>query len=215
MTVSQYAEQFGNLSRFAPDLVDDEEVHCRRFEAGLHPGIRRLVVPHRLYVFEDLLETTRAVELDWETTQKDRQCRKAKGVRTSEDSRLPKRHKSSSPDSDPQTLRRSGSVGSSRGPRRPASRGSIKCYICDQTWHGVSQCPQLSLARASVSRNRPQQPRGGCSGKSGRGPTVCYRCQQPGHISRDCPNRSGTSQVASTGQTSTQQSRPTQPAQGT
>ncbi|GAB2256803.1 hypothetical protein Droror1_Dr00022862 [Drosera rotundifolia] len=81
--MSQYAEQFVNLSRFAHNLVVDEERRCRRFEAGLRPGIRSRVVGLRHYIFANLLGSARA----WEVNQRKRQGRKAKGAGTSRDRR--------------------------------------------------------------------------------------------------------------------------------
>lgn len=206
-TVTRYAEQFVNLSRFAPDLVVDEERRCRRFEAGLHPGIRNRVVVLRHYVFADLLESVRAVEGDWEVAQTKCGSRKTKGARTSGDNHQSTRQKSSSPESGPDALRRSGSVGSSsRGPRRFVDRSSTKCHLCEQSGHMVSQCPKLTQARVSISGSRPHQLKTGGSRPSGQGSAVCFRCRQLGHVIRDCPVLVDASHVASTGPSSTQQS---------
>lgn len=62
MTVDQYAEQFTNLSRIAPELDEDKEQQFRRFEDGLRPGVRLRVVSHVYTDFAALLESARAVE---------------------------------------------------------------------------------------------------------------------------------------------------------
>ncbi|XP_058217472.1 uncharacterized protein LOC131328554 [Rhododendron vialii] len=62
MTVSEYATKFQSLSRFAPELVASEERKCRRFEKGLHPYIKLLVVSQRIGRFSEIVECARSVE---------------------------------------------------------------------------------------------------------------------------------------------------------
>ena len=44
MLVSEYEVKFTALSRFAFEMVKDEELRCRRFETGLNLSIRSYVV---------------------------------------------------------------------------------------------------------------------------------------------------------------------------
>lgn len=150
MSVDQYAQQFTNLSRFATDLVTDERQRCRRFEKGLRSPIRSRVVVFQFRNFAKLLESARAVEGDWETFQKEKESQKFKGAGTSNGSCQGKKRKSSNPDYRPEALKRSGSMGSSRGFRRLASGRPLTCYLCEQPGHLLSRCPKLQQARASV-----------------------------------------------------------------
>ncbi|KAI8559869.1 hypothetical protein RHMOL_Rhmol04G0208900 [Rhododendron molle] len=62
MAVSEYATKFQSLSRFAPELVGSEERKCKRFEKGLHPSIKLLVVSHHIGRFSKIVECARSVE---------------------------------------------------------------------------------------------------------------------------------------------------------
>lgn len=143
MSVDDYAQEFTNLSRFATDLVAEERQQCRRFTKGLRPAIRDKVIPQRLCDFVDLLETARAIEENQEASRMERESQKGKGANTSRGDRHGQKRKSFSPDSGPEVLRRSGSVGSSMGPRCSASGRPIQCHLCGQSGHVVSQCSKL------------------------------------------------------------------------
>lgn len=118
MTVDQYAQQFAGLSRYASDLVTDEFRRCRRFEKGLRPQIRDWVAVSLYTEFVRLLEAVRAVETSWETTRRERDSRRTQGAVSSKGDRKSKKCKSSSPESGPEVLKRSDSIGSSsRGAR--------------------------------------------------------------------------------------------------
>ncbi|XP_058198534.1 uncharacterized protein LOC131314055 [Rhododendron vialii] len=63
MTVSEYAQKFQSLSRFAPELVATEERKCRRFEKGLHNTVRRMVMMQRKTKYAEVVECARSIEI--------------------------------------------------------------------------------------------------------------------------------------------------------
>ncbi|XP_058217483.1 uncharacterized protein LOC131328567 [Rhododendron vialii] len=69
MTVSEYAQKFQSLSRFAPELVATEERKCRRFEKGLHNTVRRMVMVQRKMKFSEVVECARSIEIPKEAQQ--------------------------------------------------------------------------------------------------------------------------------------------------
>ena len=46
MSVTEYETQFTSLSRFAKEMVSDENLKCRKFEFKLIPSITDMVVVH-------------------------------------------------------------------------------------------------------------------------------------------------------------------------
>lgn len=137
MTVDQYAQHFAGLSRYASDLVADEFRRCCRFENSLRPQIRDREAASLYTEFARLLEATRAVEISWETTRKEQDSRRTQGAGSSKGDRQSKKCKSSSPESGPEVLKRSGSIGSSsRGARHSISRRLV-CHLCEQSGHVV------------------------------------------------------------------------------
>ena len=56
MSVSHYAIKFQSLSRFAAELVISEDRKCRRFDKGLFPSLKNLVMVHRIRSFDVMLE---------------------------------------------------------------------------------------------------------------------------------------------------------------
>lgn len=205
MSVTKYAQQFNNLSRFATDLVADEKRRCRRFEKGLRPPLKDWVVALRLRTFVDLLDAARAVESKWDLAQKERESRKTKGAGTSGGTRQGQKRKSLSPDSGPE-LMRSWIKRSSKGSRRSVSDRRLTCHLCEQSGHMMSQCPKLQRVRASVSDTQPQQQGWGSSRPNKPKSIFCYRCDQPGHYAKDCPTRPENAAGSSTAPAPTHQS---------
>jgi hypothetical protein len=62
MTVEQYSAKFLELSRFAPNLVPDEESKAERFENGLNPRIKGKVICHEIKDFTKLVDVTSLAE---------------------------------------------------------------------------------------------------------------------------------------------------------
>ena len=46
MSVMEYETQFTSLSRFAKEMVSDENLKCKKFESRLIPSIAEMVVVH-------------------------------------------------------------------------------------------------------------------------------------------------------------------------
>ncbi|KAJ8761995.1 hypothetical protein K2173_006597 [Erythroxylum novogranatense] len=59
MSVSEYELRFTQLSRYAPHIVANEEDKCRKFEGGLHLGIKEKVI---LYNFCDYQQLRSRIE---------------------------------------------------------------------------------------------------------------------------------------------------------
>jgi hypothetical protein len=57
MTVEQYSTRFIELARFAANLVPNEETKAERFENGLNPRIREMVI------FLEIKDYTKLVEV--------------------------------------------------------------------------------------------------------------------------------------------------------
>ena len=57
MSVSEYEVRFTALSRFAPEMVREEERRCRRFEGGLNLSIRSYVVARGHTVYERCVDS--------------------------------------------------------------------------------------------------------------------------------------------------------------
>ena len=50
------------LRRFAPSLVDTEEIQTEKFVLGLNPKIRRMLEAFNLRTYEEALRTAKALE---------------------------------------------------------------------------------------------------------------------------------------------------------
>jgi hypothetical protein len=166
MTVSDYAIKFQSLSRFAPELVALEERKCRRFERGLHPFIKLLVVSQRIGRFSEIVECARSVEGPvsvrgdvevWEPKQPSASASLPSG---SSGSQGKKRQRES-----PQSLQVQQSVGSptSSGKHGVSVRTQIVCHRCGQPGHFRAQCTQQQKA--------------------------CFICRAPDHLARRCPQK--------------------------
>ncbi|GAB2280672.1 hypothetical protein Dimus_015299 [Dionaea muscipula] len=204
MTVDQYAAKFTSLARFAEDLVSTEERRCKRFEAGLRPGIRDRLAALRLRIFSDLLESARAVERTLAANQKIKEG--SSRLRTSgatSDSRPTKKQRSSSTGSFPIQTNPSRPTqsfsASSRGVSGQSGRGGIICYQCHQPGHRASECTQ----QQSFSQ-RPL-----ALGQQSEVPIICFQCGQASHTRRSCPSRFGAQDGAVSLPAQSSQSAPT------
>ncbi|GAB2292707.1 hypothetical protein Dimus_026944, partial [Dionaea muscipula] len=174
---------------FVEDLVSTEERRCKRFEAGLRPGIKDRLVALRLRIFSDLLELARAVERTLAANQKIKEgCSRLRTSGATSDSRPTKKEKSSSTGSFPIQTNPSRPAqsfsASSRGVSGQSSRGEIICY----------QCHQLDTVHPNAlgeNRGRSFDRRPTTSGQQNEVPIICFQCGQPGHTRRSCPSRFG------------------------
>ncbi|XP_024018441.1 uncharacterized protein LOC112090707 [Morus notabilis] len=64
MSVREYETKFNDLSRFAPSLVESENLKCLKFEKGLKNSVRRPLVALRIQNFRDLVAVATSVEHD-------------------------------------------------------------------------------------------------------------------------------------------------------
>jgi hypothetical protein len=62
MTVEQYSAKFMELSRFALNLVPDEETKAERFQNGLNPRIKGKVICHKIKDFTELVDVASLAE---------------------------------------------------------------------------------------------------------------------------------------------------------
>ncbi|XP_058217513.1 uncharacterized protein LOC131328604 [Rhododendron vialii] len=193
MTVSEYAQKFQSLSRFAPELVATEERKCRRFEKGLHNTVRRMVMVQRKTKYAEVVECARSIEIPkeaqrnrgvWEPRQQVVSVSSSSGSFGSQ-GRKRQREPSQQP-SNQSNFR----VPSSSGTRGALSRPPSVCYKCNQPGHVRAQCPHLQKA--------------------------CYVCGKMDHLARNCPqgsivqSESGSVQQPGTGYNVGQQFRGTQ-----
>ncbi|XP_028066841.1 uncharacterized protein LOC114269677 [Camellia sinensis] len=65
MLVTQYVAKFEELARYAARYVADEGEKTRKFEWGLDPIIRGKVLPLRLPIFADVVDTALDAEREW------------------------------------------------------------------------------------------------------------------------------------------------------
>ncbi|GFY91298.1 hypothetical protein Acr_07g0014940 [Actinidia rufa] len=156
LSLVQYAAQFNDLARFAPECVATDYLRARCFEQGLRPGLRGKVVSFELNTFEE--------------PKRQRQ----------EHSQRQQQSSYSQPQQSQQQM--SSSQYQSRGSHQsgPSRGGSSQrprlCYQCGQEGHIKTFCPQLQIqgqnqqsrpppssqaSRASAPRGQQQQASGG------------------------------------------------------
>nr|CAD1839693.1 unnamed protein product [Ananas comosus var. bracteatus] len=68
-TVIEYELEFTRLERFAPKLVEFELERARKFEEGLRPDIRQLVVGYELPTLRDVVNKALLLEKELQRTQ--------------------------------------------------------------------------------------------------------------------------------------------------
>ncbi|XP_026459739.1 uncharacterized protein LOC113360445 [Papaver somniferum] len=78
MTVSQLDKKFSELERFGDNLVNTPLRRARKLQDALKPVICARLVPCRLTTYDDVLETSLAIEADWIKNQKEREPRDPK-----------------------------------------------------------------------------------------------------------------------------------------
>ena len=70
MMVTQYANWFEMLSRYAPEVVEDESAKARRFEWGLDPVLRKALVIVQLPTYTQVVDRALSLEKEMEETRR-------------------------------------------------------------------------------------------------------------------------------------------------
>ncbi|RVW98343.1 hypothetical protein CK203_034302 [Vitis vinifera] len=70
MTVTKYAAKFTQLSRYAPNVVADEQMRVEQFQEGLRLNIRAQVAPFMLHTYSKVVARALVIEREIEETQR-------------------------------------------------------------------------------------------------------------------------------------------------
>ena len=68
-TVTNYRQEFMNLSRYGPDLVRTEEARCQKFEMGLNPKIQLALSVNEYQTLDTFADAAARVELSMKAIQ--------------------------------------------------------------------------------------------------------------------------------------------------
>jgi len=137
MSVDAYETRFTTLSHFTGNMFQTEERKARMFEAGLRPGVRRLVVAQRLPTLALAADSARALEIDQVTSQKGKEAAgKATAVVQSQQQGKGKRPFAAVA---PQQQQQHAVPQQPSAPFQRHAPGS--CYNCGQMGHRQVACP--------------------------------------------------------------------------
>ncbi|XP_057506656.1 uncharacterized protein LOC130789864 [Actinidia eriantha] len=75
LSLVQYAAQFNDLARFAPECVSTDYLRARCFEQGLRPGLRGKVVSFELNTFEEVMKKALVIDGEAQEAKMDRDSR--------------------------------------------------------------------------------------------------------------------------------------------
>ncbi|KAK2969257.1 hypothetical protein RJ640_028783 [Escallonia rubra] len=81
-SVAEYDVEFTDLSKFAPELIADEESRARKFESGLRHQFKQFVEAFELETYADVLSKVLLVEKGLNDAQKDRDNNQKKRQRS-------------------------------------------------------------------------------------------------------------------------------------
>ncbi|RVW58028.1 hypothetical protein CK203_114204 [Vitis vinifera] len=70
MTVTEYAAKFTQLSRYAPNVVADEQMRAEQFQEGLRLNIRAQVAPFMLRTYSEVVARALVIEREMEEAQR-------------------------------------------------------------------------------------------------------------------------------------------------
>ncbi|XP_057494185.1 uncharacterized protein LOC130779535 [Actinidia eriantha] len=169
LSLVQYAAQFNDLARFAPECVATDYLRARCFEQGLRPGLRGKVVSFELNTFEEVMKKALVIDGEAQEAKMDRDSRTSgKGSHSGQQPKRQRQEHSQrqqqSSYSQPQQSQqqRSSSQYQSRGSHQsgPSRGGSSQrprlCYQCGQEGHIKTFCPQLQTQGQNQQSEQPQ-----------------------------------------------------------
>ncbi|XP_057510780.1 uncharacterized protein LOC130793157 [Actinidia eriantha] len=169
LSLVQYAAQFNDLARFAPECVASDYLRARCFEQGLRPGLRGKVVSFELNTFEEVMKKALVIDGEAQEAKMDRDSRTSgKGSHSGQQPKRQRQEHSQrqqqSSYSQPQQSQqqRSSSQYQSRGSHQsgPSRGGSSQrprlCYQCGQEGHIKTFCPQLQTQGQNQQSGQPQ-----------------------------------------------------------
>ena len=174
MTVFEYEVKFTALSRFASDMVKDEEQSCRQFEGGLNFSIRPYVVAQGHTEYRKCVDSALHMEGEkgdaTQITERNKQLRI--GVASTSTQTGARRTRDDAVSSE--GTQQSGAPQSSvtvLAPQIFGQRRDLICYRCGRAGHTQVTC---QYASSTGSRDTLV------------GELTCYHCGQQGHVRRMC-----------------------------
>ncbi|GFS41577.1 hypothetical protein Acr_00g0075180 [Actinidia rufa] len=146
LSLVQYAAQFNDLARFAPECVATDYLRARCFEQGLRPGLRGKVVSFELNTFEEVMKKALVIDGEAQEAKMDRDSRTlGKG---SHSGQQPKRQRQEHSQRQQQS--------SYSQPQQSQHQRPRLCYQCGQEGHIKTFCPQLQTQGQNQQSRQPQ-----------------------------------------------------------